>query len=73
MQQAYEEALHFQLEESRMRLALERIEQQEIVVKELTNPSPFCFPIMVDRMNRERLTSESLEDRVKKMKLQLEN
>lgn len=73
MQQAYEEALHFQLEESRMRLALERIEEQEIVVKELDKPSPFCFPIMVDRLNRERLTSESLEDRVKKMKLQLES
>ena len=72
MQQAYEEALHFQLEESRMRMALERIESQEIVIKDLEKPSPFCFPIMVDRLNRERLTSESLEDRVKKMKLQLE-
>lgn len=73
MQQAYEEALHFQLEESRLRLALERIEDQKIVIKELQKPSPFCFPIMVDRLNRERLTSESLEDRVKKMKLQLES
>lgn len=73
MQQAYEEALHFQLEESRMRTALERIEAQEIVIRELEKPSPFCFPIMVDRLNRERLTSESLEDRVKKMKLQLES
>ena len=29
-------------------------------------PSPFAFPILVDRL-REQLTSEKLEDRVKKM------
>lgn len=71
LQQAYEEALEFQLEEGRLRQALERINQQEIVITYPEKPSPFCFPIMVDRL-RERLTSESLEDRVKKMQLQFE-
>ncbi len=71
LQQAYEEALEFQLEESRLRLALERINQQEIVITYPQKPSPFCFPIMVDRL-RERLTSESLEDRVAKMKLEFD-
>lgn len=70
LQQAYEEALEFQLEEGRMRLALERIAQQEIVIQNLSKPSPFCFPIMVDRL-RERMSTESLEERVKKMKLDL--
>jgi ATP-dependent Lhr-like helicase len=70
LQQAYEEALEFQLEEGRLRLAMERINQQEIVVVEMEKPSPFCFPIMVDRLSREKLSSETMEDRVKKMKLE---
>jgi ATP-dependent Lhr-like helicase len=69
LQQAYEEALEFQLEEGRMRQALERIAGQTILIQEMEKPSPFCFPIMVDRL-RERMTNESLEDRVKKMKLE---
>lgn len=71
LQEAYEEALEFQLEEGRMRQALERINQQEILIMELQKPSPFCFPIMVDRLSREKLSSESIEDRVKKMKVEL--
>ncbi len=72
LQQAYEEALDFQLEEGRLRLALERINKQTILIQELEKPSPFAFPIMVDRLSREKLTSETLEDRVKKMKVQAE-
>ncbi len=68
LQQAYEEALEFQLEEGRMRQALERIAGQTILIQEMEKPSPFCFPIMEDRL-RERMTNESLEDRVKKMQL----
>lgn len=71
LRQAYEEALDFQLEEGRLRLALERIAGQEIVVMALQKPSPFCFPIMVDRL-RERMSNEKLEDRVKRMQLELE-
>ncbi len=70
LQQAYEEALEFQLEEGRLREALERIAQQKILIYEIDKPSPFCFPIMVDRL-RERMSSESLAERVKKMQLEL--
>ncbi|MEM9298907.1 MAG: DNA ligase-associated DEXH box helicase, partial [Bacteroidota bacterium] len=70
--QAYEEVMEFQLEEARIRTALQRINQQKIVVKEPEKPTPFAFPIMVDRLSRDRLTSESMEDRVNKMKLQFE-
>lgn len=72
LQQAFEEALDFQLEEGRLRLALQRIAQQTLVIKEMKQPSPFSFPIMVDRLSREKLSSESMEDRVKKMRLELE-
>jgi ATP-dependent helicase Lhr and Lhr-like helicase len=69
--QAYEEVMDFQLEESRLRTALERISKQKIVVKEPDKPTPFAFPIMVDR-NREKLTSEKLADRIKRMMLDWE-
>lgn len=73
LQQAYDEALEFQLEEGRMREAMERINAQKIIITEMEKPSPFCFPIMVDRLNRERLSSESIEDRVAKMKVQFDD
>ncbi len=66
LQQAYEEVLLQQMEEKRLRLALERIENSEIVIKTIKEPSPFSFPIMVDRL-REKMSSESLEDRIAKM------
>ncbi len=64
--QAYEEVMDFQLEEARMRMALERIEHQKIIITQPDKPTPFSFPIIVDR-TREKLTSERLEDRIKKM------
>ncbi|MBL3657996.1 ligase-associated DNA damage response DEXH box helicase [Fulvivirga sediminis] len=69
--QAYEEVMDFQLEEARMRRALERIHQQKIIVTEPEKPTPFAFPIMVDRM-REKLSSEKLEDRIRRMTLDFE-
>lgn len=69
LHQAYEEVMDFQLEEARMRQALERIRHQKIVVREPDRPTPFAFPIMVDRLSRDKLTSERLEDRVKRMVL----
>lgn len=71
LQQAYEEALEFQLEEGRLRIALERIHEQKIIIQKIEKPSPFSFPIMVDRLSRDKLTSESLEEQVKKMKLEI--
>ncbi|MBK5279806.1 MAG: ligase-associated DNA damage response DEXH box helicase [Bacteroidia bacterium] len=64
--QAYEEVMDFQLEEARLRKALNRISKQKIIIHEPVQPTPFAFPIMVDRM-REKLSSEKLEDRIKKM------
>jgi ATP-dependent Lhr-like helicase len=71
LQQAYDEVLDQQLDESRLRRALERINQQEIIVKEVDRFSPLAFPIFVDRL-RERLSSEKLLDRIMKMQKELE-
>lgn len=68
--QAHEEVMTFQLEEGRLRRALDRIAQQRIVIKESNKVTPFCFPILVDRL-REKLTSEKLEERIQRMTAQL--
>lgn len=68
LRQCYQEVLDFQLEEVRLRSALQRINSQKAVIRQTQKPSPFAFPIMVDRM-REKLTSEKLEERVRKMQL----
>lgn len=65
-QQAYRETFEHQLEEGRLIMALERIQQQTIVWKHCEKPTPFSFPIITDRL-RERLSSESLSDRIKRM------
>jgi ATP-dependent helicase Lhr and Lhr-like helicase len=72
LRQAYEEVMDFQLEEARLRRALDRIKQQKIILARPDKPTPFAFPIMVDRM-REKLTSEKLEDRIRRMALQYSN
>ncbi|MBC8051532.1 MAG: ligase-associated DNA damage response DEXH box helicase [Sphingobacteriaceae bacterium] len=66
VRQAYNEALQFQLEEFRLREALKRIKSLKIIIRQSEKPTPFAFPIMVDRL-REKLTTESLEERVAKM------
>ncbi len=67
LRQAYNEALAFQLEEFRLREALQRISGQSIVLKEISRPTPFAFPIMVDSLGRERLTTETMEERIARL------
>ncbi len=69
-QQAYRETFEHQLEEGRLRLALERIAGQKMVWKACNEPTPFSFPIITDRL-REKLTSEKMADRIKKMTARL--
>ncbi|MBU2997775.1 ligase-associated DNA damage response DEXH box helicase [Cellulophaga baltica] len=64
--QAFTETFEHQLEEGRLRLALERIEKQDIIWKSCSKPTPFSFPIITDRL-REKLSSEKLADRIKRM------
>jgi len=68
--QSFEEVKTFQLEESRLREALDRIERQKMVVTSPEKATPFAFPIIVDRL-RERMSTEQLEDRIRKMKVRL--
>jgi len=70
-QQTYDEVMTFQLEEARLREVLDRVRAQHIIVSRPTKATPFAFPIMVDRL-REKMSSETLNDRIAKMRLELE-
>jgi len=70
LRQAYQEIFDQQLEEARLRNMLERIQQGNIVITYPTQLTPFCFPIKVDSI-RESISSEKLEDRVRRMQEQL--
>ncbi len=71
LRQAYDEAFNLQMELPRLHAVLQRIAKQRIVLKDPGNFTPFAFPIIVDRL-REKLTSEQLEDRIRKMTERLE-
>ncbi len=69
--QAQSEVLQRQLEASRLQKALERIAQSRIVMMQPPRPTPFAFPLLVDHM-RYMVSSETLEDRVRKLQLRYE-
>jgi ATP-dependent Lhr-like helicase len=71
LRQAYQEVLDQQMEEVRLRNMLERIQKGNITIQFPARLTPFCFPLKVDSM-RENLSSEQLEDRIKRMQAQLE-
>ena len=71
LQQASQEVFQQQLEQERFMQTMQRINQQEIVMTRPPKPTPFAFPILVDRL-REHISSEDLESRIAKMQLQLE-
>lgn len=70
LRQAYQEVFDQQMEEVRLRDMLQRIQHSKIVITYPQQLTPFCFPIKVDSM-RENLTSEKLEDRIRRMQRQL--
>jgi len=69
LKQSYDEILHDQMEHARMRTALLRIQNSRVMIRVMEKFSPFAFPIVVDSF-RDKLTSEQLSDRVKKMAIE---
>ncbi len=66
LRQAYHEVMDQQMEEQRLRSMLQRIQQSRIIISYPKQLTPFCFPVKVDSM-RENISSEKLEDRVRKL------
>jgi len=73
LRQAYREVLDQQMEELRLRNALHRIAISRIIINFPKKLTPFCFPIIVDGLSRNNLSSEKFEDRVNRMQAQLES
>jgi ATP-dependent Lhr-like helicase len=71
IRQAYDEVFRYQLAEDELRSLLERINSEPIYITRPHRPTPFAFPILVDRL-REKLTSEKLVDRIARLQLELE-
>ena len=69
--QAHDEVLSQELDVQRLRAALQRLAGMPIERVELSSPSPFCLPLMVERL-RERLSTEQLKDRLQRMLKQAE-
>jgi ATP-dependent Lhr-like helicase len=60
-----------QLEASRLRDALLRLERSELVETAPRKPTPLAVPLLVDRL-RQTMSSEKLADRVRRMQLELQ-
>jgi ATP-dependent Lhr-like helicase len=71
IKQAMEETMHLQVEQSKLADTLIKMGNQQLCITHPPQFTPFAFPIMVDRM-RDKISSETLEDRIAKMQKQLE-
>jgi ATP-dependent Lhr-like helicase len=69
--QAEREVLEQELEIGRLRAALSRMRGQEVAYRLLSRPTPFAFPLMVERL-REQVTTEKLSARIERMLAELE-
>jgi ATP-dependent helicase Lhr and Lhr-like helicase len=71
--QANREVLECQLERSRLGRTLERLSSARVTVLNTKRLTPLAFPILADRLRESMLSSERLTDRVRRMRLSLEN
>jgi ATP-dependent Lhr-like helicase len=71
LRQAYQEVFDQQMEEVRLRNAFSRIQHSKIILTFPKRFTPLSFPIIADGLNRNNLSSEKLEDRIRRMQAQL--
>ena len=71
LSQAHREVLERQLERTRLGLTLRRLASSNTVVTTPKRTPPLAFPLLVDR-TRDRVSSEKLADRVRRMQRVLE-
>ena len=69
--QARSELLAEELDIDRLQHSLARMANQQLVIMPLARATPFSFPLMVERL-REKLSNESMADRIARMVQQLE-
>ncbi len=69
--QSVREVLERQLETSRLARALLRLRHTRPLIRTIARPTPFSFPLMVERL-RETLTTEEIEARVARLLAEME-
>lgn len=69
LKQAEREVLENQLETHRLVRSLSQLRQSKVIWKNTKRPSPFAFPLLVERLNS-RMSNESLLERIARMKAQ---
>jgi ATP-dependent Lhr-like helicase len=69
--QAHREVLERQLERTRLGNTLRRISSARVLLTDPPRTPPLAFPLLIDR-NRDRVSSEKLSDRIRRMQLALE-
>jgi ATP-dependent Lhr-like helicase len=67
IRQAYHEVYEQQMDEKRLRSALQRIAESKIIITTPEKFTPLAFPIIADGLNRNNLSTEKMEDRIRKM------
>jgi ATP-dependent Lhr-like helicase len=68
LKQAQDQVVSRVLITGSLRDKLQELSHEQIIIKDITRPTPFSLPIMVDRL-RQFLSTEELEQRIKRMKL----
>ena len=71
LRQATREVLENQLEQTRLHSALVQMRRLRLQLMELKSPSPFSYPLLVERF-REQLSMEELAERVRRMEVAME-
>jgi ATP-dependent Lhr-like helicase len=71
LSQAHREVLERQLERTRLGRTLQRISAANVIVTTPPRTPPLAFPLLVDR-TRDRVSSEKLADRIRRMQRTLE-
>jgi ATP-dependent Lhr-like helicase len=72
LKQARAEVLNQQMEQELVIEAVRKINRQSIQVRYPSQLTPFSFPILVDRLSRTSLSSESVEDKIAKILAQMD-
>ncbi len=71
LSQAEREVLEQELDLARLRAALTRLRGLALAYRHLQQPTPFAFPLLVERL-REQVSTEQLADRIARMVAELE-
>ena len=66
IKQSHQEVKEYQLENKRISRSLERLKNLKMLLNKIKTPTPFAFPLLVERL-KNTLSNELIEKRVEKL------